>query len=224
MAPKEAAAGGPSPEFQDAAKAELLRQGAEAAEQAKAKAEEMGNEMLKYIEQGPGGIRVLAAIASMVSIVKAGLDVFGNVLSLKVVTLIICLYQIIFGFTTLLLEAPAEWWEESGSALDGIKRKISKYTDLLEVQAKFLLRMEGRGAFIFFQGTLWLAVMTGITDIITLAVGAFQIFLGILYGWMASGRDAAGCISVAKSGIQKAGAAAKGQYQAVDGAKAPAGP
>mmetsp|Transcript_38844 Transcript_38844/g.85071 ORF Transcript_38844/g.85071 Transcript_38844/m.85071 type:complete len:252 (+) Transcript_38844:55-810(+) len=135
---------------------------------------------ISQIEQGPAGVRILAFIASVASIVNAGLALFDFAAAIFHTPLyVISGYQVIFACTTALFEAKPSWIEK----IPGLNR----YQNLLLDHAQFLADARGRGMFYFFQGTLWLA-FAGLTDFADLATGCFVCFIGILHFAMHYGK------------------------------------
>jgi hypothetical protein len=126
-------------------------------------------ELSKYIEQGPDGVRVLAFVGGGACTVVAGL-VLINPFGILTAPLhyLICLYQMLFALTTMLMEVNQEWVDKVPA--------LVWYQDMLELHAKFLLRVLGRGFFYFFQGSLWLSMGLfpyGLCGLYMMAMGGF---------------------------------------------------
>eukprot|EP00929_Paragymnodinium_shiwhaense_P110581 TRINITY_DN77728_c0_g1_i1.p1 TRINITY_DN77728_c0_g1~~TRINITY_DN77728_c0_g1_i1.p1 ORF type:complete len:270 (+),score=62.77 TRINITY_DN77728_c0_g1_i1:98-907(+) len=137
-----------------------------------------GSQFIGKIEQGPAGVRVLAFLGSIVSMV---LSVMGLINILEVVshpvTYIVCVYQFIFAFTTALFEIPPDYVTKIQST---VKLPVDKYQTMLIENAKFLSLNGGRGCFYIFQGTLWLA-LAGLAELLKYAIGAYMCFMGFLH-------------------------------------------
>lgn len=137
-----------------------------------------GEQVLKHIEQGPAGVRVLAFVAAAASAADSFVSVFDVfTVVLQPVTYIVSSYQLLFALTSMLFEAPPDW-------IVAIEEKtnlpISKYQDLLMLNARFLSLAGGRGLFYIFQGTMWLA-FASFTELLNLAVGVFLMFVGTIH-------------------------------------------
>lgn len=141
-------------------------------------AADAGNILLKQIEQGPAGVRMLTFLVSCGSLVLAGKDLI-NPLSIigHAPTYTVALYQVIFACTTILFEVPPDWHKK---VQDKTGFPINSYQDMLIENCKFLSLVGGRGLFYIFQGTLWLAV-SEITDLLEMAVGLMLLFMGVLH-------------------------------------------
>lgn len=122
------------------------------------------------------------------------------------VAYVISCYEFIFALTTILQEMPEEWIEQVP--------KAAAYQDMLEDQCKFLLRMQGRGLFYLFQGSLWLAFAT-LTKVLDLAVGSYLCFIGAMYIAMHNGVMPEQCISITRTQIASGAQAMKGQYERI---------
>lgn len=132
-----------------------------------------GDKFVGLIEQGPAGVRFLAFIGGVGSLVNAGLSLVNPLmLVFGTVTYVVAVYQCLFAITTMLFEAPPEYIAKVPGA--------NGYQDMLMVKAKFLTENAGRGLFYIFQGSLWLAFasMTNIDDLI---VGCYLCFIGLLH-------------------------------------------
>lgn len=140
-----------------------------------------GSALLKQIEQGPAGVRVLAFLVSMASATLAVIDLF-NIFNIfgHLVLYVVSVYQFIGAMTTVLFEVPPDWHikvqEKTGLP-------ISSYQDFLIEQARFLSSVMGRGLFYIFQGTMWLA-FASFTEFLELGVGAALVFIGCLHVFM----------------------------------------
>mmetsp|Transcript_69382 Transcript_69382/g.136151 ORF Transcript_69382/g.136151 Transcript_69382/m.136151 type:complete len:262 (-) Transcript_69382:105-890(-) len=175
------------PEYAEAAKNKVKDWAKDPAVQAKAKkyagvalafVGSAGDQVLKQIEQGPTGVRLLAFLGSTASAVNAVLSlinifrVFGHA-----ILYMVSVYQFIFSVTTVLFEMKPEWVT---SIEDKLHIPVSKYQDMLLDNAKFLSLVGGRGMFYIFQGTLWLA-FASFSDFVNLLIGLFLVFIGVVH-------------------------------------------
>jgi len=138
-----------------------------------------GEHIMKRIEQGPTGVRVLAFVGGVASCVNALLSLL-NILGIIThpVLYTVSAYQLFFSLTTMLFEAKPEW-------IVSIQEKcpilmVDSYQDLLLENAKFLSLTGGRGLFYIFQGTMWLA-FASLTNWINLALGLYLAFIGTIH-------------------------------------------
>lgn len=175
------------PEYAGAAKDQVVAWAKDPAVQAKAKevasraldlVAGAGSRFMNELEQGPAGVRVLAAIGSLASVANAVFSVVNVVGAFThVILYTISVYQLIFGLTTFLFELPPTWLE---TIQDKTRLPISSYQDMLMTNCKFLSQVCGRGLFYIFQGTLWLA-FASMTELLDLAVGFYLIFMGVIH-------------------------------------------
>jgi len=156
---------------------------------------------MKQIEQGPAGIRVLAFVGGCASITIAVMYLINPLNAFAVAYYVISGYQLIFAATTILFEAPQNVIEKIGP--------IDKYQAMLIENCKFISLTGGRGLFYIFQGSLWLALMEGISEIHKLVVGLYMIFIGFLHVAMHYGKLAT-VVDKMKEGANRAT-----QYQQV---------
>jgi len=130
-----------------------------------------GAAFVGVIEQGPAGIRVLAFLGSLASVV---LSIFTLINPLTVfvapVTYAISAYQALFALTTMLFEAKPEWIQKAPG--------LDKYQNLLIDYCKALTVSLGRGLFYIFQGSMWL-FQAEFTEIFMIVTGAFLVLIGI---------------------------------------------
>jgi len=168
---------------------------------AMAAAGQAGMQLMKQIEQGPAGIRVLAFAGGCASIVIAVMYLINPLNAFAVAYYVISGYQLIFAATTILFEAPQNVIEKIGP--------IDKYQAMLIENCKFISLTGGRGLFYIFQGSLWLALMEGISEIHKLVVGLYMIFIGFLHVAMHYGKLAT-VVDKMKEGANRAT-----QYQQV---------
>lgn len=134
------------------------------------------SQALHLIEQGPAGLRLLAFFGSLFSLVWASLtviNIIGKVLTLSLVDYLLAVYQVFFSLTTMLFEAKPEWVQK----IPG----LSRYQHILMEKCKFMTEVSGRGMFYVFQGTLWLARLGSVFDLLTLALGLYMIAIGVLH-------------------------------------------
>merc|ERR1712232_70444 len=145
-------------------------------------AADAGNQIMKRIEQGPVGVRLLAFAAGVGSCTNSVLSLIEikTLLAGHLILYMIAVYQLVFSLTTMLFEAPPEWIQNVQAT---IALPIDSYHDMLIENCRFLSLSGGRGMFYIFQGTLWLAFAT-LKNPVTLAVGCFLIFIGALHVMM----------------------------------------
>merc|ERR1712154_469095 len=138
-----------------------------------------GEHILKRIEQGPTGVRVLAFFGGLGSCINAMLHVL-DVVSLLTgpVLYVVSLYQLVFSITTMLFEAPPEYVQSTQEKCPAIQ--VDTYQNMLLENAKFLSLSGGRGLFYVFQGTMWLA-FASFTQWINLFLGLYLAFIGVLH-------------------------------------------
>lgn len=140
-----------------------------------------GELVMKQIEQGPGGVRFLAFVASVGSASLAVMSLLNIVeFFAHLILYLVSLYQMVFAITTVLFEMDPEWIVK---IQETTHIPVSKYQDMLLENARFLALTGGRGLFYIFQGTLWLA-FASFTSLLQLAVGLFLIFVGSLHVMM----------------------------------------
>lgn len=133
-----------------------------------------GERALALIETGPAGVRVLAFIGGIASIVNSAMTLINplNIVSVGPVLYLIAGYQVIFALTTMIFEAPPQVTEKIPA--------LSPYQDMLCEKVSLLTEAAGRGVFYIFQGTLWLAFASWV-DLLSLGVGIYLVFLGVLH-------------------------------------------
>jgi len=144
-----------------------------------------GEHIIKRIEQGPTGVRVLAFIGGVASCINALLALL-NILSAftHIVLYTVSAYQLVFSLTTMLFEAKPEWIQSTQEKCPALA--VDSYQDMLLENAKFLSLTGGRGLFYIFQGTMWLA-FASITNWINLLVGLYLVFIGGIHVLMYHG-------------------------------------
>jgi hypothetical protein len=149
------------------------------------------------IEQGPDGLRFLAFVAGVASLVNTVFTIInvGKILGLQFVSYAVALYQAVFAFTTILFEAKPEWIAKVPG--------LSAYQDMLIRYAKFITMAVGRGAFYIFQGSLWLVLMPSILSLDFL-VGCLLIFVGVMHVLMHFGVMPQHVAAKAKEALDKA--------------------
>eukprot|EP00586_Coscinodiscus_wailesii_P020207 CAMPEP_0172495758 /NCGR_PEP_ID=MMETSP1066-20121228/76000_1 /TAXON_ID=671091 /ORGANISM="Coscinodiscus wailesii, Strain CCMP2513" /LENGTH=261 /DNA_ID=CAMNT_0013267643 /DNA_START=94 /DNA_END=879 /DNA_ORIENTATION=- len=122
-------------------------------------------EMLKQMAtEGSISIRVLAFLGGVAMVVTSFLCLFGRFLTLKFVSLLICIYTLLFGILICALEG------KSFAVPRSISARIRKY-------ALFLDFVWGRGGLYFFAGSLQFSQL----NLIDMAVGAFMCCVGVTY-------------------------------------------
>jgi len=137
----------------------------------------VGEKFIGVIEQGPAGVRVIAFLAGLASVVTAiwYLIDFGHLFG-NFIGYAMAIYQVFFAFTTMLFEAKPEWIQKAPAFLG-----LDRYQNLLIEYCKALTVMGGRGLFYTFQGLMWLlAVDDLLKHFLYLAVGSLLVFVGIL--------------------------------------------
>jgi hypothetical protein len=156
------------PEVQKKAK----EMAAQAGEMAKKYGAMGANLFMAQVEQGPSGVRLLACIISITSMVNCVMTAINPASLLSPITYVISLYQLLFAASTALFELPPEHMEKVGF--------LKEYQDLLAVKCNFITDVQGRGLFYIFQGSLW-AGFASLTDILDLGVSVALIFIGGLH-------------------------------------------
>lgn len=133
------------------------------------------NLFMQQVEQGPTGVRLLACLISITSMVNSVLTVINPLSLLSPITYVISAYQLLFAASTALFEMPPDWMEKVSF--------LKSYQELLSVKCNFLTDVQGRGLFYIFQGSLW-AGFASLTDLLDLAVTVLMVFIGILHVMM----------------------------------------
>lgn len=135
--------------------------------------------LINRLEQGPAGVRFLAFLGSCASIALA---IFGVINAGELVTTpvhyLITFYQLAFALSTALFEADPEHIAK----IDG----LNTYQNMLIDKCAFMCTATGRGLFYIFQASLWL-VFASLSNIFTLAVGLYLVFIGVLHLLMGVG-------------------------------------
>lgn len=145
---------------------------AQAGEMAKKYGAMGANLFVQQVEQGPQGVRMLACMISIGSMVNSVMTVINPLSILNPISYVISCYQLVFAASTALFELPPEYMEKVNS--------LKEYQDLLAVKCNFLTDVQGRGLFYIFQGSLW-AGFASMTDLLDLAVSVLLIFIGALH-------------------------------------------
>merc|ERR1719498_1183381 len=130
------------------------------------------NLFVAQVEQGPAGVRVLACLISIASMVNCAMTVINPLSLLNPIAYVISLYQLLFATSTALFELPPEQMEKVSF--------LKEYQDLLTTKCNFLTDAQGRGFFYIFQGSLW-AGFASLSDLLDLAVSVLLIFIGVLH-------------------------------------------
>lgn len=138
-----------------------------------------GDVLMKQIEQGPAGVRVIAFFAGLASVVDSiwGLLTIIHPLSVNPVAYLVRCYTLVFSITCMLFEAKPEWLI---AIQDKTGFKISSYQDLLLDNAKFMALAGGRGLFYIFLGSLWLCAAS-LEHLINFMVGMFLLLVGFIH-------------------------------------------
>jgi hypothetical protein len=121
-----------------------------------------------YIRRGPQGVTWLCFVGGVANIVfNLGtlVDIF-DVLS-DPVTYVVCVYQMMFGLCSCMIEAPKEWANE----------KVGKVQKFIYDRAKFLTTAGGRGLFYLFQASLVLAMDNGL---LSMVLGLYMLGIALL--------------------------------------------
>jgi len=129
----------------------------------------MGSLVGDYISRGPQGVTWLCFVGGLANIVYNLLtliDIF-DVLS-EPITYAVCVYQMMFGLCTCMIEAPKEW--ERNPKLQSTQKFIHDH-------ARFLTTAGGRGLFYLFQASLLLSVDGGIMPTV---LGLYMLGIGVL--------------------------------------------
>eukprot|EP00931_Biecheleriopsis_adriatica_P107239 TRINITY_DN81590_c0_g1_i1.p1 TRINITY_DN81590_c0_g1~~TRINITY_DN81590_c0_g1_i1.p1 ORF type:complete len:190 (-),score=38.90 TRINITY_DN81590_c0_g1_i1:73-642(-) len=123
-----------------------------------------------YVQRGPEGIGWLCFVGGLATSVLAFLGVL-NVLDagLEPLQYLLNIYQMAFGFTVCVIEAPLEWVEKSA--------KLSKARSFIHEFAKFLETFGGRGLFYIFQGSIDVSLNS---FSLTTLVGCYMCGAGLL--------------------------------------------
>eukprot|EP00930_Biecheleria_cincta_P085671 TRINITY_DN75047_c0_g1_i1.p1 TRINITY_DN75047_c0_g1~~TRINITY_DN75047_c0_g1_i1.p1 ORF type:complete len:200 (-),score=37.10 TRINITY_DN75047_c0_g1_i1:23-586(-) len=126
--------------------------------------------MKEYIERGPEGVSWLCFLGGFATCILGVLGVF-NVFAIVMEPLeyLVNAYQMMFGLTACVLEAPQDWVNKS--------QRLMKAQKFVYEFAKFLTTKGGRGLFYLFQGSLDLS-LNSIS--LTLVVGCYMCVIGIL--------------------------------------------
>jgi len=135
-----------------------------------------GQMFVGCIEQGPGGVRVLAFLTSVASGANSVLSILARGKDLNFLWVGIAVFQLFFAVTTMLFEASPEQIAKAAV--------FSEYQNYLMEYAKFLTMTRGRGAFYVFQGLMWLMqypLSLNPFDLITLGIGLMQLLMGGLH-------------------------------------------
>ncbi|CAE8635112.1 unnamed protein product [Polarella glacialis] len=133
-------------------------------------ASEIAAVMREYIQRGPEGIGWLCFIGGLTTF-AFGLLGFINIFDavLEPLQYLVNIYQMAFGLTVCVIEAPPEWVDKS-EKLKNAQRFISEF-------AKFLSTFGGRGLFYLFQGSLS-ASLTSLS--LSWLLGMYMCGLGLL--------------------------------------------
>eukprot|EP00933_Yihiella_yeosuensis_P028319 TRINITY_DN22133_c0_g3_i1.p1 TRINITY_DN22133_c0_g3~~TRINITY_DN22133_c0_g3_i1.p1 ORF type:complete len:197 (-),score=42.96 TRINITY_DN22133_c0_g3_i1:170-760(-) len=127
--------------------------------------------MKNYIQRGPEGVGWLCFIGGLITCLFGFLglfDIFGVLVD--PLEYVINAYQMAFGFTVCVIEAPQEWVEKSP--------RLEKAQKFIFEFAKFLTTFGGRGAFYLFQGSLALSITSMAS--LSFILGFYMSGLGVL--------------------------------------------
>lgn len=153
-------------------------------------AEDGAELVAKYVEQGPDGIRVLAFLGGLFSFLLSALTLVNPLeLLTNPIEYVVCLYQAAFACTTMLMECDPDWTKKIQALQD--------YQHWLDDQAKFLLRVYGRGLFYLFQGSLWL-LNAGLFSPICILCGLWMVGVGVIFLCMHYGVLPDECIGIVR--------------------------
>jgi hypothetical protein len=127
----------------------------------------------QQIEQGPAGVRVLACLISIMSMLNSVLTLINPLRLLSPLSFVISAYQLLFASSTALFELPPEYMEKVSF--------LKPYQDLLSIKCNFLTDVQGRGLFYIFQGLLWAGFAARFASLTDLAVTVLMVFIGVLH-------------------------------------------
>jgi hypothetical protein len=155
-----------------AVQAKAKEYAAQAGEMAKKYGAMGANLFMQQVEQGNAGVRTLACLISIGSMVNSVMTVINPLSLVNPIAYVISLYQLMFATSTALFELPPEQMEKVGF--------LKEYQELLSVKCNFLTDVLGRGLFYIFQGSLW-AGFASLSDLLDLGVAVLLIFIGALH-------------------------------------------
>mmetsp|Transcript_79353 Transcript_79353/g.208390 ORF Transcript_79353/g.208390 Transcript_79353/m.208390 type:complete len:194 (-) Transcript_79353:15-596(-) len=150
----------------DRQRAAALGMAAEVAGPALGRAKDAWSVVHEYIQRGPEGMSWLCFMGGFVTTIfglVGSIDVFDAVLS--PLYYLVNVYQMMFGLTTCIIEAPVEWVERS--------EKLKQAQRFIYEFSKFLTTFGGRGLFYLFQGTLALSLADSVSVASLLALYMF---------------------------------------------------
>eukprot|EP00930_Biecheleria_cincta_P076922 TRINITY_DN64155_c0_g1_i1.p1 TRINITY_DN64155_c0_g1~~TRINITY_DN64155_c0_g1_i1.p1 ORF type:complete len:189 (-),score=32.89 TRINITY_DN64155_c0_g1_i1:30-596(-) len=127
--------------------------------------------MTEYIQKGPDGVSWLCFLGGMATSVLGLLGLI-NIFDAVVEPLayLVNIYQMFFGLTACVLEAPKDWIGKS--------QKLKRAQEFIHEFGRFLTTMGGRGLFYLFQGSLDISLNSTIS--LTFPVGCYMCVLGVL--------------------------------------------
>mmetsp|Transcript_32490 Transcript_32490/g.74241 ORF Transcript_32490/g.74241 Transcript_32490/m.74241 type:complete len:189 (+) Transcript_32490:92-658(+) len=133
-------------------------------------AQSAGALLHEYIRRGPDGIAWLCWLGGFATFLL-GLLSLTNIFELILSPLgyLISVYQMVFGLTTMVIEAPESWTENNS--------KLLQAQEFTHEYLKFLTVIGGRGGFYIFQGSLSLD-LSGMS--IFSIVALYMFAMGIL--------------------------------------------
>jgi len=125
----------------------------------------------KYVEQGPDGVRVLAFLGGLSSMILSLITLINPLAIISFpIQYIYTAFIFFFALISMLLECDPQWFEKMPV--------LHEYQEILEDQAKFVLRVRGRGFFFIFQGVMWMMAALSILNIL---VGMWCVGIGAMY-------------------------------------------
>lgn len=140
----------------------------------------------KLVQQGPAGVSVLSffgGIATMVvgidGLIHCTTDITGPF------DLLLDIYLVLFGITSILLESDINGLKKT-PLLKTLVPRIAKGQAVVHEYAQFLTKLQGRGMFYIFIGTLTIIQCIPLTCL-KFWIGAWNLFVGVLCIMMSFG-------------------------------------
>ncbi|CAD7966862.1 unnamed protein product [Amoebophrya sp. A25] len=134
----------------------------------------------KYVQAGPQGLSLLCFFSGLATSVIGSLGVIGKMIDMTILTdpfdFVLHAYLVCFGATAVLLESDAEMLS-TVPVVGPLAVHLNKYQKFVNEYAHFLTKLQGRGAFYIFVGTLCITECMFCTLFI---VGAANAGLGVL--------------------------------------------
>lgn len=131
-----------------------------------------------YVEAGPAGIQILCFLAGCLTLV-VGIMKLANLFAIfDPFCLIMNIYTVIFGIVTICVEADVDRLQET-PFLNFFADRVFSTQEYLNVNAKFLTLLGGRGLFYFGVGLVMMLRCTSIFCLFFIA-GVANIVTGVL--------------------------------------------